>query len=145
MVTKPFEIYLANLNPKKGHEVGKTRPRCGGAQRIDARHPVNQHCLSAHHPTLPRNPAQGSYPAQRIPHNRTHRAQRRHRRSNSKHRQSTTHQKIGRIAQRTSRATSKKLTDDLGRLDPYSPCKRLYKSSPCCLAVSLAISYPASA
>jgi len=26
MVTKPFEIYLANLNPKKGHEVGKTRP-----------------------------------------------------------------------------------------------------------------------
>jgi mRNA interferase MazF len=26
MITKPFEIYLANLNPKKGHEVGKTRP-----------------------------------------------------------------------------------------------------------------------
>ena len=26
MVTKPFEIYLASLNPKKGHEVGKTRP-----------------------------------------------------------------------------------------------------------------------
>lgn len=26
MVTKPFEIYLAHLNPKKGHEVGKTRP-----------------------------------------------------------------------------------------------------------------------
>ena len=26
MMTKPFEIYLANLNPKKGHEVGKTRP-----------------------------------------------------------------------------------------------------------------------
>lgn len=26
MVTKPFEIYLANLNPKKGHKVGKTRP-----------------------------------------------------------------------------------------------------------------------
>lgn len=26
MVTKPFEIYLANLSPKKGHEVGKTRP-----------------------------------------------------------------------------------------------------------------------
>ena len=26
MTTKPFEIYLANLNPKKGHEVGKTRP-----------------------------------------------------------------------------------------------------------------------
>ena len=26
MITKSFEIYLANLNPKKGHEVGKTRP-----------------------------------------------------------------------------------------------------------------------
>ena len=26
MITKPFEIYLANINPKKGHEVGKTRP-----------------------------------------------------------------------------------------------------------------------
>ena len=26
MVTKPFEIYLASLHPKKGHEVGKTRP-----------------------------------------------------------------------------------------------------------------------
>ncbi len=26
MITKPFEIYLANFNPKKGHEVGKTRP-----------------------------------------------------------------------------------------------------------------------
>jgi mRNA interferase MazF len=26
MITKPFEIYLANLNPKKGHEVSKTRP-----------------------------------------------------------------------------------------------------------------------
>ena len=26
MITKPFEIYLANLNPKKGHEVGKTQP-----------------------------------------------------------------------------------------------------------------------
>ena len=26
MITKPFEIYLANLNPKKGHEVDKTRP-----------------------------------------------------------------------------------------------------------------------
>jgi mRNA interferase MazF len=26
MITKPFEIYLANLNPKKGHEVGKPRP-----------------------------------------------------------------------------------------------------------------------
>jgi mRNA interferase MazF len=26
MVTKPFEIYLAYLNPEKGHEVGKTRP-----------------------------------------------------------------------------------------------------------------------
>jgi mRNA interferase MazF len=26
MITKPFGIYLANLNPKKGHEVGKTRP-----------------------------------------------------------------------------------------------------------------------
>ena len=26
MITKPFEIYLTNLNPKKGHEVGKTRP-----------------------------------------------------------------------------------------------------------------------
>ena len=26
MTTQPFEIYLANLNPKKGHEVGKTRP-----------------------------------------------------------------------------------------------------------------------
>jgi mRNA interferase MazF len=26
MITKPFEIYLANLKPKKGHEVGKTRP-----------------------------------------------------------------------------------------------------------------------
>ena len=26
MITKPFEIYLAHLNPKKGHEVGKTRP-----------------------------------------------------------------------------------------------------------------------
>jgi mRNA interferase MazF len=26
MITKPFEIYMANLNPKKGHEVGKTRP-----------------------------------------------------------------------------------------------------------------------
>ena len=26
MITTPFEIYLANLNPKKGHEVGKTRP-----------------------------------------------------------------------------------------------------------------------
>lgn len=26
MITKPFEIHLANLNPKKGHEVGKTRP-----------------------------------------------------------------------------------------------------------------------
>ncbi len=25
MTTKSFEIYLANLNPKKGHEVGKTR------------------------------------------------------------------------------------------------------------------------
>ena len=26
MITKPFEIYLATLTPKKGHEVGKTRP-----------------------------------------------------------------------------------------------------------------------
>jgi len=26
MITKPFEIYLANLNPEKGYEVGKTRP-----------------------------------------------------------------------------------------------------------------------
>ena len=26
MITKPFEIYLANINPKKGNEVGKTRP-----------------------------------------------------------------------------------------------------------------------